>query len=164
MNTLNLLFSRGGMIGGADGPTSIFVSAGISIFFLVAMIGLIGLAERVLFAVAAYNDASSKSNPDAIMWALLIGFLGLIPGIIYLCVRNSGQGYAICCNCGCTYHMNDMNCPRCGAPNPMPAQYGNPFAAQQQHRAKALLIAALVLIGVGIVSVIVINIGLFFLI
>ena len=153
MNALNLLFSRGGMIGGADGPTSIMVkSTGLSIVLIFAIVSLLGITERVLFAVAAYNDACAKSNRDAVMWGLLIGFLGLIPGIIYICVRNSGHEFVNCPACGFVHSTRDSNCPKCAAPNPICDQNANPLAAQQQHRAKILFTVALVFLGVAVLA------------
>ena len=151
MNVINLLFTGSYVVGGADGPTSMVVTAGYGLALLMCVLCLVGLAERVLFAFAAYNDACAKDNSDAVMWALLIGFLGLIPGIIYLCVRNSGRNFAICQNCGCSHYAGDQNCPRCGTANPTP-QFVNPYAPQQAHRAKVLLTVALVLVGVGLIA------------
>lgn len=151
MNIINLLLNDGYVVGGADGPTSIIVAEGIGLVALLSVLCLISLAERVLLAFAAYNDACAKDNSDAIMWGLLIGFLGLIPGIIYLCVRNSGRNFALCQNCGCSHYAGDQNCPNCGAPNPTP-QFVNPHAPQQAHRAKVLMTIGLVLLGVGLIA------------
>lgn len=159
MNGLDLLLSRWETIGGSDGPTSILFSTGVSIVYLMTILCLIGIAERVLFALAAYNDARAKSNPDAIMWGLLVGFLGLIPGIIYLCIRNSAKGYTVCTACGCAHVATDSNCPKCGSPNPVSSQFLNPLAAQQAHQAKVLFTIAFVLVGVGILAAIVFGIS-----
>jgi hypothetical protein len=122
----------------------------LRITLVIVLMALIGLAVRVLFALAAYNDARSKNNPNAVMWGLLIGFLGFIPGIIYLCVRNSGRGFIVCPRCGISYQGSYLNCPKCGESNPANSQYVNPFSSLQAHRAKVYLTVALVLIGVGI--------------
>lgn len=138
------------VIGGADDPTSIVVTgqfAGVWILF--SLFSLIGLAERVLLAFAAYYDASARGNRDAVMWAFLIGFFGWIPGVIYLCIRNSGHTMASCPNCGCVHPLGDLSCPRCGAPASVRNE--NPFFAQQERRAKGFLITALVLIGIAVV-------------
>lgn len=150
MNGLYLLFSHGSGISVTGGPAAISVATGFKIIFLMSILGLVGLAERVLLGFAAYHDARAKSNPDAAMWGLLVGFLGLIPGIIYLCIRNSSRTFTVCTSCGCTHAAADMNCPKCGAPNPASSQYVNPFAEQQAHRAKVEFIIALVLIGLGV--------------
>jgi hypothetical protein len=125
--------------------------ANVRFVLIIALLGLMELAVRVLFAFAAYNDARSKSNPDAVMWALLIGFLGLIPGIIYLCVRNSVREFVVCTRCGISYQENYPNCPKCGEPSPVNMPYVNPLYAQQAHRAKVFLTVALILIGAGII-------------
>ena len=155
MERLGLLFAYG-YINGEAVPVA---SAGIGVLYLVLLTGMVMTACRVLFGLAAYYDANAKLNPDAVMWGLLIGFLGLIPGIIYLCVRNSSRSFTVCPNCGLKHYFYDMNCPRCGAPNHVPAQYNNPMAAQQAHRAKVLLIVALVLIGVVILASAVFAVG-----
>lgn len=160
MYGLELFFLHGNIIGYGDGATAIVVSAGIRMMFLVCIVGLLGLAERVLFGLAAYNDARAKLNPDAVMWGLLIGFLGLIPGIIYLCIRNSARGYTTCVTCGCAHLAADANCPKCGAQNPVYQQYVNPFAAQQAHRAKVMFVVALVFVGLGILVGVVVGINI----
>ena len=131
------------------GMGSMIVS-GAGIVFLLSIIGLVAIAERVLIGLAAYNDACAKGNPDAVMWGLLIGFFGLIPGIIYLCIRNSGRQYTMCGNCGLRHFAMDSNCPRCGTPNVPP--YANPYVLQQAHRAKVLLIVAVFLIAFVVIA------------
>lgn len=128
-----------------------FVVGTLALVF--GFIGLLRLGVSILLAFAAYYDARSKDNKDALMWAMLIGFLGLIPGIIYLCIRNSGQNYVICPNCGLSHSWRAPICPRCGTPNQTPA-YANPFAAQQAHRAKILLIIAIVLMVIFVLALI----------
>lgn len=147
MNIINLLFTNGHM----GGRTDTLIISGIGVILMITLMGLLTVAQRVLFALAAYHDACSKSNPDAVMWGLLIGFLGFIPGIIYLCVRNSSRRFTICSNCGCSHYAYDINCPRCGAPNQNPLESMNPFAAQQAHRAKGMLTAAIIMIGAEII-------------
>lgn len=126
------------------------IQAMLSMVWLIFLIGILGIAERVLFAMAVYSDARAKNNSESLMWALLVGFLGLIPGIIYLCVRNSSSGAAMCPNCGFYHKSTDFTCPKCGAPNPTPNQFNNPYIEQQAHRAKILLIVAVVIVIVEI--------------
>lgn len=115
-----------------------------------AVASLAFLAARVLFALAAYHDAQSKNNTDAVMWALLIGFLGLIPGIIYLCVRES-SGRTVCCQkCGFWHRAFEPNCPRCGEPNPQVSPAANPYRMLLESRAKKEVIAAAVCIGAAV--------------
>lgn len=117
----------------------------------VAALFLLWIAMRVLFAVAAYNDAKSKDSPDAVMWGLLIGFLGLIPGIIYLCIRNTQQRKVCCPKCGMWHGALDAVCPRCGEPNNGAKMPGNPYLLVYAERAKKLLIAAVICLGVFLV-------------
>jgi Ca2+/Na+ antiporter len=128
------------------------VMVGMQMVFLSVWIVMVALLiARVLFAMAAYYDACSKMNPNAVMWGLLIGFLGLIPGIIYLCIRNdTGRGPINCPKCGILYHSGYHNCPQCGEVNPVNNMYLNPFILQQQNRAKKLCVAAGVIIGAAV--------------
>ncbi|MGX8701344.1 hypothetical protein [Caproiciproducens sp.] len=121
---------------------------------MMILVSLPALAARVLFALAAYSDACAKANPDALMWGLLIGFLGLIPGVVYLCIRNSSRNYLVCPNCGFRHYFYDAVCPRCGAPN-QPQQNRNPLAGEQARRAKLFLTIAVALTGVTILAVMV---------
>lgn len=117
---------------------------------LFALTSLLFLAERILFGMAAYHDALSKDSGDATMWGLLIGFFGLIPGVIYLCVRNSQQRKICCMKCGFWHSVFDPVCPRCGEPNQTAAQ-AVPYRQHYAAKAQKLLIAALICLGVGIV-------------
>lgn len=135
------------------GPAGLsgFVGAAVGwVLMLVAIVSLAFLAERVLFGMAAYHDAMAKDSSDATMWGLLIGFFGPIPGIIYLCVRSSQQRKACCQKCGFWHSAFDPVCPRCGEPNQTPPTVG-PYQRQYAEKAKKLLIAALVCLGVVIV-------------
>jgi len=114
----------------------------------VAVLFLLWVAMQVLFAVAAYNDAKSKGSPDAAMWGLLIGFLGLVPGIIYLCVRSTQQRKVCCQKCGMWHSALDAVCPRCGEPNNGAKVPENPYLSVYARRAKKLLIAAVICLGV----------------
>lgn len=122
---------------------------------LVAVTSLLFLAERILFGMTAYYDAVSKGSGEATMWGLLIGFFGPIPGIIYLCVRNSPQRRACCPKCGFWHSVYEPACPRCGEPNPMTPPPINPYQQLAAERARKLLIAAIICIGVGIIIAIV---------
>lgn len=121
---------------------------------LFALISLLFLAQQILFGMAAYNDALSKDSGDATMWGLLIGFLGLIPGIIYLCVRNSQQRKVCCMKCGFWHSVFEPVCPRCGEPNQAAAQ-ATPYRQHYAGKAQKLLIAALICLGVGVVVTII---------
>ncbi len=116
------------------------------IIALISIVCLVVLAARVLFALAVYYDARSKYNTDALLWALLVGFVGLIPGIVYLCIRNTVKNYVVCQNCGVSHFSVEPVCPRCGAPNPYaPAAGMNLVAEKQARQAKTLLIIGIIL-------------------
>jgi len=131
------------------------VAAGFSFMALslVLFLALLYLAEHILFALAAYHDAQAHGNPDAIAWGLAIGFLGLIPGVIYLCVRNSGRRMIRCANCGYPHDSSDFCCPKCGERNPAVSQ-GNPYEQELASRAKKEMIGGIAVIAVGILAVI----------
>ena len=82
---------------------------------------------------------------NAVMWAMLVGILGWIPGIVYLCVRNHRANRLMACpQCGFAHRVAEPFCPQCHVQNPYSAPFQNPLAAQQAHRAKLLLIWGIV--------------------
>ena len=102
--------------------------------------------------IDGYNDAKSRGNTEPVMWAVLTGIFGLIPGIIYLCVRNSnGNRLIVCPNCGFTHRIAELNCPQCRVANPFSQQFFNQLTEIQQKRAKRLLIAAIIVFAVAII-------------
>lgn len=118
----------------------------------ILFLSLLGLAVQILLATAVYNDAKAKGNTEPVMWAVLTGIFGLIPGIIYLCVRNNNRNRLIICpNCGFTHRIAELNCPQCGIANPFSQQFSNPLSEIQQKRANKLLIAAIIVFVVSIV-------------
>lgn len=93
-----------------------FVPWFLIVYFLLIAALIVG---DILFALAVYNDAKSLCNKDATMWAVLVGFLGLIPGIIYLCIRKSTGSRQPCCgNCRAPLMPGAPVCYRCGAQQP----------------------------------------------
>ena len=132
------------------------------------LLPLLLIASAVFFGLAAYQDAKSLNRTDATMWGLLIGFLGLIPGIIYLCIRKNAPRptpmQQVCVNCRTPLYPGAQQCPACGAtqPPPMypaPAYYPQAFLSPEQcavhHRlAKKFLIAAIILFCCAIVAII----------
>lgn len=120
---------------------------GVMTWFVVfiVVVSLIGIAAQVLLGLATYNDAKARGNSDPVMWGLLVGILGWIPGIVYLCVRNNPANRPLNCpQCGFVHRMADPCCPQCQAQNPYSAPFQNPLAPQWAHRAKLLLIWAIV--------------------
>lgn len=120
---------------------------------LMLLLALLYLAEHILFALAAYHDAQAQGNPDAIAWGLAIGFLGLIPGVIYLCIRSSGRRVVRCTNCGYPHDISDFCCPKCGEKNPAVPQ-ANPYEQELESKAKKEMIGGIAVIAAGILAVI----------
>ncbi|OCN01245.1 hypothetical protein A7X67_07720 [Clostridium sp. W14A] len=131
------------------------VSSGISLIAMTMMlfVSLLFVAEHVLFGLAAYHDAQSQGNPDAVIWGLAVGFLGIIPGIIYLCVRGSGRRLVRCANCGYPHDATDFCCPKCGEKNPAAAE-ANPYAQVLASRARKEMIGGIAVIAAGILLMI----------
>lgn len=134
-----------------NGPHGLFVAwilAAVFVFLLFL------LAVHILLGLAAYHDAQAKGNRDALLWGLLIGFLGLVPGIVYLCVRNSARPLVCCPGCGLWHRPEEAFCPRCGRPADAAPPQANPYAAVLEQKARRELVAAAVCFGVGIVLLI----------
>lgn len=138
-------------------------SSSIIIIWFVSWFLLVGLSivAQLFLAMAVYQDARSHYNSNALMWALLIGFLGLIPGIVYLCIRKKiGNTPVVCPHCGLCYAPFSGACPRCSAPNPtifMDA-YSDLMAAHK--KAKTYLTVAIVLWGSFILLTIILVVAL----
>lgn len=116
---------------------------------LMLLLTLFYLAEHILFALAAYHDAQAMGNPDALVWALAIGFLGLVPRVIYLCVRSSGRRAVRCANCGYPHDVSDFCCPKCGERNPA-AGRTNPYELELESKARKEMIGGIAVIAAGI--------------
>lgn len=130
-------------------PHSAYAGASLVLLAAFALLSLLFAAQRILFALAAYHDAQAAENPDAVIWGLAIGFLGAIPGIIYLCIRGTGRRVVRCPRCGWPHAAADYCCPKCGEKNPE-ASGGNPYAPVLQMRARRELIGGIVAVGVGV--------------
>ena len=65
------------------------MNAMMGFIVMIVFVCLAGVAAQVLLGLATYNDAKARGNNDPVMWGLLVGFLGWIPGIVYLCLRNN---------------------------------------------------------------------------
>lgn len=133
-------------------PTGVLVG-----FFLMWML-CIGLCigVQICLGVAAYSDAKSKMNTNAVMWGVLVGVLGVIPGIIYLCLRNNPTLPTVSCQkCGLPYAVTLPSCPRCGLQNAYAGSAYHPDAPKQAKRAKTLLIVAICLFAAAILTIII---------
>ena len=116
------------------------------------LVFLMSVIVQVLFALAVYNDAKAKGNSDATLWALLVGFLGLIPGIIYLCLRGNAANKIISCpNCHFMHPITMTNCPQCGAPNYFSQPFYDPMIPAYRKKAKNFLIAGIVCFAVAVI-------------
>lgn len=105
---------------------------------------ILAFAQRILFALAVYYDARANGNPSSAAWALLVGFLGLIPGVIYLCVRRNPGGRLIYCGkCGAVHPISLPNCPQCGVRNDYSLPFCDPALPAYAGTARGFLIAAL---------------------
>ena len=144
-----------------------YASSGFAIVIIFyVLIFLFSIAAQVLLACAAYQDAKSLNNKDATMWAVLIGLLGLIPGIIYLCIRKNNSNSVssvqqICIGCRSPIAAGTNICPYCGAQQPpmnpyLAAGLRSPEECALCHaRAKKLLIAGIICFALSIISIIV---------
>lgn len=129
--------------------------SGILIGALVFLACYIGGA--VLLGLATYNDAKSRLNESPAMWGVLVGLLGCIPGIIYLCTRNNALNRLIACpSCGWGMTLGSPACPRCGVQNSYAQHLYDPQTKGLRHKATVMLVWGLVLIVVGIIAYVVI--------
>ena len=121
------------------------MNAMMGFIVMIVFVCLVGVAAQVLMGLATYNDAKARGNNDPVMWGLLVGFLGWIPGIVYLCLRNNNANRLMTCpQCGFVHRVAEPFCPQCRVQNPYSAPFQNPLTQQQAHRAKLLLIWAVV--------------------
>lgn len=109
----------------------------------------VSITGSVMVGLAVYNDAKSKMSLNAVMWAMLVGSLGWIPGIVYLCVRNKPlERIYACYSCGWGNPLSARQCRRCGAG----LYYPTEETARLQKKAKAFLIIGLVLWGLAAIG------------
>ena len=90
-----------GIIGSSYVAEAAAINALMGFIVVIILVSLLGIAAQVLLGLATYNDAKARGNSDPAMWGLLVGILGWIPGIVYLCVRNHRANRL-------------MACPQCG--------------------------------------------------
>ena len=81
---------------------------GVFIFVIVALVVL-----NVALLVWVARDAKSRGMDSAILWMLLVFFLGLIGLVIYLFARPQGNTVQ-CPNCGNKRLQASVRCPHCG--------------------------------------------------
>lgn len=118
----------------------------------------VDVAGTVLIALSVYNDAKSKWNPNAAMWAVLVGLLGLIPGIIYLCTRNEPlRRIYVCQNCGWGNPLSARQCGHCGTV----LYYPTEETFRLQKKAKTFLIIGIILWALAIIGMICVMVYMF---
>ncbi len=127
------------------------------VFMIVILIAAaIEIAGRVLFAVGVYKDAQGNYNNNAMMWALLIGFLGLIPAIIYFCVRKPAMPPLQCPHCRGQLQGAFPTCPYCkGTIDLTIPPQENPSFIELRAKGKKLMIWGGILVIVSTVLAIV---------
>ena len=129
------------------------MNAMMGFIVMIVFVCLVGVAAQVLLGLATYNDAKARGNNDPVMWGLLVGFLGWIPGIVYLCLRNNNANRLMTCpQCGFVHRVAEPFCPQCRVQNPYSAPFQNPHTQQQAPPAKQRLIWAVVAYAAGIHS------------
>ena len=95
------------------------MNAMMGFIVMIVFVCLAGVAAQVLLGLATYNAAKARGNNDPVMWGLLVGFLGWIPGIVYLCLRNNNANRLMTCpQCGFVHRVAEPFCPQCRVQNP----------------------------------------------
>ncbi len=74
---------------------------------------LVSIAVVVLIMVWVYKDAKARGDQNAVLWLVLVFFLGLIGLLIYVLARPKGE-LAPCGNCHNKKLTTLMKCPHCG--------------------------------------------------
>jgi hypothetical protein len=78
------------------------------VFILIALVAL-----NIAILVWVARDAKARGMDSAVLWMLLVFFLGLLGLVIYLFSRP--QGITVPCpNCGNNRLQSSMRCPHCG--------------------------------------------------
>lgn len=74
---------------------------------------LICLAISIALLVWVAKDAKARGMDNAVLWMLLVFFLGVIGLVVYLLARPQGNLIA-CTNCGNKRLQTSVKCPHCG--------------------------------------------------
>jgi tetrahydromethanopterin S-methyltransferase subunit D len=93
----------------AAGAAGCFACSGFLIFIVIAAIAI-----NVAILVWVARDAKARGMDSAVLWMLLVFFLGLIGLVIYLLARPQGN-MVPCPNCGNKKLQASVKCPHCGA-------------------------------------------------
>ena len=109
----------------------------------------VSITGSVMVGLAVYNDAKSKMSLNAVMWGVLVGMLGWVPGVGCLGVRKGRlERIYACYSCGWGNPLSARQCRRCGAG----LYYPTEETARLQKKAKAFLIIGLVLWGLAAIG------------
>jgi hypothetical protein len=93
---------------GASGCMACTTCGGGLIFIVVAWFVL-----SIALLVWVARDAKARGMDSAVLWMLLVLFLGLIGLVIYLFARPQGNLIS-CPNCGNNRLQSSVRCPHCG--------------------------------------------------
>lgn len=131
------------------------IAGGIWFILMIVLCGLMLIVGQVLLGVAVYHNAKAYCNQSSGMWCALTILFGWIPAVIYLATRHSGRNRLMSCpNCHAVHPVGLANCPQCGGYNPYSEPFHSPNAQQEIACSKKFLIAAIVLMGVGILAIV----------
>ena len=93
----------------AAGAAGCFACSGFLIFIVLAAVAI-----NVAILVWVARDAKARGMDSAVLWMLVVFFLGIIGLVIYLLARPQGNMIP-CPNCGNKRLQASVKCPHCGA-------------------------------------------------
>lgn len=121
------------------------------------------ITSQVCLAISVYRDAQALGRTDGMLFALLTGFLGQIPLVIYMAIRSNMPSYN-CPRCSMPLNQAVQTCPNCAQPiTTLPAAYipGAADASVARMRGKKMQKTAIVTYVIGTVLVLV-GVAVFF--
>ena len=128
------------------------VNVFVGFWILISVDVLLSFGLQIMLALAVFYDAKARGNSEPLMWALLVGLLGLVPGVIYLCMRDSAKNRMIVCpQCHAVHAIGLPNCPQCGVYNPYCYPFCNPEIPMYAKKAKTFFIIAMILLAVTVI-------------
>jgi Phospholipase_D-nuclease N-terminal len=104
----NTIWAQNNDAGGAAGCAACGTCGGGFIFIILAWVAI-----SVALLVWVARDAKARGMDSAVLWMLLVFFLGLIGLVIYLLARPQGNMIP-CPNCGNKRLQASVKCPHCG--------------------------------------------------
>lgn len=93
----------------------VIAASQIGLFFLwMVVLSLAGIASRLFLAFCIYNDAKYRQDENAVLWAVLSGFIGFA-ALVYIIIKVSSKNqFKRCVQCGEAIAPDGQFCPRCG--------------------------------------------------